>query len=58
MAIAWPRVIASLVANIFQGIEIELLAGVTEREAPHREALDQLGAMIEQAEARARVQPV
>jgi AcrR family transcriptional regulator len=48
-----PRVLAALVANIFQGIEIELLAGVAEREAPHREALEALGALIEQAEARA-----
>lgn len=51
---ASPRVLASLVANIFQGIEIELLAGVSEEEAPHREALEQLGALIEQAESRAR----
>jgi hypothetical protein len=45
-----PRVLASLTANIFQGIEIELLAGVTDEQAPHREALDALGALIEQAE--------
>ena len=45
-----PRVLASLTANVFQGIEIELLAGVTDEEAPHREALDALGALIEQAE--------
>jgi AcrR family transcriptional regulator len=49
-----PCVLASLVANIFQGIEIELLAGVSEREAPHREALEQLGGLIERAETRAR----
>jgi AcrR family transcriptional regulator len=48
-----PRLLASLVANIFQGIEIELLAGVSEHEAPHREALEELGALIEEAEARA-----
>jgi AcrR family transcriptional regulator len=47
-----PRALASLVANLFQGIEIELLAGVSEAEAPHREVLDALGAMIERAEAR------
>jgi AcrR family transcriptional regulator len=46
-----PRVLASLVANVFQGIEIELLAGVTEEEAPHREALEGLGRLITQAEA-------
>lgn len=49
-----PRVLASLVANIFWGIEIELLAGVTEHEAPHRESLEALGALIEQAETSAR----
>jgi AcrR family transcriptional regulator len=46
-----PRALASLVANLFQGIETELLAGVTEAEAPHREVLDAFGAMIERAEA-------
>ena len=46
-----PRVLASLVANVFQGIEIELLAGVGEEEAPHREALEGLGQLIAQAEA-------
>jgi AcrR family transcriptional regulator len=51
-----PRLVASLVANVFQGIEIELLAGVTEDEAPHREALEQIGALIEQAEARGAIQ--
>ena len=51
-----PRLLASLVANVFQGIEIELLAGVSEDEAPHREALEQIGALIEQAEARGAVQ--
>jgi AcrR family transcriptional regulator len=47
-----PQALASLVANLFQGIEIELLAGVSEAEAPHREVLDAVGALIEQAEAR------
>jgi AcrR family transcriptional regulator len=46
-----PRALASLVANLFQGIEIEMLAGVPESEAPHREVLDAFGAMIAQAEA-------
>lgn len=45
-----PRALATLVANIFQGIEIERLAGVTEKEAPHREVLDALGALIERGE--------
>jgi AcrR family transcriptional regulator len=48
-----PRALSALVANVFQGIEIELLAGVTEEEAPHHEVLDALGALIERAEARA-----
>ena len=46
-----PRALATLVANVFQGIEIELLAGVPPEEAPHREVLDALGALIERAEA-------
>ena len=46
-----PRALATLVANVFQGIEIELLAGVPPDEAPHREVLDALGALIERAEA-------
>jgi AcrR family transcriptional regulator len=46
-----PRALATLVANVFQGIEIELLAGVSEEDAPHREVLDALGALIERAEA-------
>ena len=45
------RVTVQLVANVFQGVEIELLAGVTEAEAPHRELLEALGRMIERAEA-------
>ena len=45
-----PRVLASLTTNIFQGIEIELLAGVTDEESPHHEALAHLGALIERAE--------
>jgi AcrR family transcriptional regulator len=49
-----PAVLASLVANVFEGIEIELLAGVSERDAPHREALEWIGSLIEQAERDAR----
>ena len=45
-----PRALATLVANVFQGIEIELLAGVPPDEAPHREVLDALGALIQRAE--------
>ena len=45
-----PKGLATLVTNVFQGIEIELLAGVTADQAPHREVLDALGAVIEQWE--------
>jgi AcrR family transcriptional regulator len=47
-----PRALSSLLANLFQGIEIELLAGVPEADAPHGEVLAALGALIERAEAR------
>jgi AcrR family transcriptional regulator len=47
-----PRALGTLVANIFQGTEIEILAGVTEDEAPHREVLDAIGRLIERAERR------
>ncbi|MDQ3164430.1 MAG: hypothetical protein M3Q92_16675, partial [Actinomycetota bacterium] len=50
-----PRALATLVANVFQGIEIELLIGVTEHEAPHRQVLDALGQLIERAEVAAGV---
>jgi AcrR family transcriptional regulator len=49
-----PRALTTLVVNVFQGVEIELLAGVTPEEAPHREVLDALGDLIERAEAPAR----
>ena len=52
-----PRALATLSANLFQGIEVEMLAGVTEAEAPHREVLDAVGALIAQAESRSRVSP-
>jgi AcrR family transcriptional regulator len=42
-----PRVLATLLANLFEGMEIELLAGV---EAPHREVLDAIGELIARAE--------
>jgi AcrR family transcriptional regulator len=43
--------IATLVANAFQGAEVEILAGVSEREAPHFEALEAVAALIERLEA-------
>jgi AcrR family transcriptional regulator len=48
-----PRALATLVANVFQGAEIEILAGVSEDEAPHLEALEGCAALIEWAESRA-----
>jgi hypothetical protein len=45
-----PRGTAALVADLFHGIEVELLAGVSAEEAPHREVLDAFGDMIERAE--------
>ena len=47
-----PRPLSTLLSNLFQGIEIELLAGVPEADAPHREVLEALGALIERAEAK------
>jgi AcrR family transcriptional regulator len=47
-----PRALATLLGNLFEGIEIELLAGVPEEDAPHHEVLAALGALIERAEAK------
>jgi AcrR family transcriptional regulator len=47
-----PRALSTLLSNLFQGIEIELLAGVPEQDAPHGEVLGALGALIERAEAK------
>jgi hypothetical protein len=41
-----PRTLATLVANAFQGAEVEILAGVSEDEAPHLEALDACADLI------------
>ena len=41
------RALATLVANAFQGAEIEILAGVGEEEAPHIEALEAVAGLIE-----------
>jgi AcrR family transcriptional regulator len=46
-----PRAVGTLVAYLFHGIEITMLAGVPEEEAPHREILDAIGALIARAEA-------
>ena len=49
-----PRALATLVANAFLGAETEMLAGVSERDAPHLEALESCAALIEWAETRGR----
>ena len=49
-----PRAIAALITNIFQGVEVELLAGVHEADAPHREVLDAIGALIQRTETPPR----
>ena len=41
------RALATLVANAFQGAEVEILAGVSEQQAPHIEALEACAALIE-----------
>ena len=41
-----PRALATLVANAFQGAEVEMLAGVPEEEAPHLEALEAVAGLI------------
>ena len=47
-----PRALATLIANAFEGAEVEILAGVSEDEAPHLEALEAVGALIERLETR------
>jgi AcrR family transcriptional regulator len=47
-----PRALATLVGNAFLGAEAEILAGVTEDEAPHLEALESCARLIEWAEGR------
>jgi AcrR family transcriptional regulator len=42
--------IAALVVNVFQGAEVEILAGVSEDEAPHFEALEAVGELISRLE--------
>jgi AcrR family transcriptional regulator len=47
-----PRALATLVANAFEGAEAEILAGFSEEEAPHYEALESIGQLIEWVERR------
>ena len=45
-----PRALAALIGNLFEGAETEILAGVTEDESPHLEALEACAALIARAE--------
>ena len=45
-----PRALATLIGNLFEGAEVEILAGVTEDETPHLEALEACTALIALAE--------
>lgn len=45
-----PRALATLIGNLFEGAETEMLAGVGEKEAPHLEALEACAALISRAE--------
>ena len=47
-----PRALATLTAALFEGAETEILAGVTEEESPHLEALEGVADLIARAEAR------
>jgi AcrR family transcriptional regulator len=47
-----PRALATLVGNAFLGAEAEILAGVSEDDAPHLEALESVAQLIEWAERR------
>ena len=49
-----PRALVTLVGDLFLGAEAEILAGVTEEEAPHYEALESIARLIEWAERRER----
>jgi AcrR family transcriptional regulator len=45
-----PQALAALIGNLFEGAETEILAGVKPSEAPHLEALEAIGDLIERAE--------
>lgn len=45
-----PRALATLIGNLFEGAETEILVGVPEDEAPHLEALEACAALIARTE--------
>ena len=47
-----PRALAALIGSLFEGAEVEILAGVPEDETPHLEALEACAALIADAERR------
>ncbi|MEA2419300.1 MAG: hypothetical protein QOE60_1506 [Thermoleophilaceae bacterium] len=47
------RQLATLVTCVYEGVEVELLAGTTADEAPHMQALDALADLLEAYELRA-----
>ena len=47
-----PRALAALIGSLFEGTEVEILAGVPEDETPHLEALEACAALIARAERR------
>lgn len=47
-----PRALAALIGNLFEGAETEILAGISEDESPHLEALEACAALIADAERR------
>lgn len=47
-----PRALATLIGNLFEGAEAEILAGVPEDEAPHLEALEACATLIGHVERR------
>lgn len=48
-----PRALATLLTNVFQGVEVEKLAGTSETAAPHMEALEAVADLLEDYELRA-----
>ena len=45
-----PRALAALIGNLFEGAETEILAGVSEEESPHLEALEACAILIARTE--------
>jgi AcrR family transcriptional regulator len=45
-----PRALAALIGNLFEGAEAEILAGISEEESPHLEALEACAEFIAHAE--------